>query len=143
MKNNSMDHAYLNEKNEVVPLEVFTEDHKVNTENMEIWGRHFAKSRRVNGTQLSVWFRPVNISTVFLGLNHSWCEHKPLWFETMIFGGKFDEYQERYTTYDEAVEGHKKAVHKVLNHQKVQIATVTIVLTVVAAFAKYFFDVLS
>jgi hypothetical protein len=28
----------------------------------------------------------------------------------MIFGGEHDQYQERYTSYEDAVEGHQKAV---------------------------------
>lgn len=50
------------------------------------------------------------ISTVFLGVNHNFQKGKPLLFETMIFGGKHDQYQERYSTWEEAKEGHKKAV---------------------------------
>jgi hypothetical protein len=47
------------------------------------------------------------VSTVFLGINHNfWGEGPPILFETMIFGGKMDEYQHRYHTYDEAVSGH-------------------------------------
>jgi hypothetical protein len=32
-----------------------------------------------------------------------------LLFETMIFGGEYDMYLERYTTYSEAVDGHQRA----------------------------------
>ena len=51
------------------------------------------------------------VSTVFIGLDHSFGGLKPLLFETMIFGtGDEDEYQERYSTYEEAEAGHAKAV---------------------------------
>lgn len=55
------------------------------------------------------------VSTVFLGLDHGIGGQgtKPLLFETMVFGGKYDEECERYTTWDEAVEGHKNMVKKV------------------------------
>lgn len=53
------------------------------------------------------------ISTVFLGLDHSWEEGPPVLFETMIFGGEHDMYQDRYCTWEEAEEGHKKAVNLV------------------------------
>jgi hypothetical protein len=33
------------------------------------------------------------VSTVFLGTNHSFGFEPPLLFETMIFGGRFDDYQ--------------------------------------------------
>lgn len=51
-----------------------------------------------------------NVSTVFLGLDHSF-EHgaEPVLWETMIFGGPHDNYQDRYTSYDAAVAGHAKA----------------------------------
>lgn len=52
----------------------------------------------------------VFVSTVFLGIDHSFGGGKPLLFETMIFGGKRNEYQERCSTYNEAVEMHKKAL---------------------------------
>jgi len=51
------------------------------------------------------------ISTIFLGLDHNyWGKGPPVLFETMIFGGPEDQYQERYSTWDEAKEGHRKAV---------------------------------
>lgn len=51
----------------------------------------------------------IKISTVFLGVDHSWNDHFPALFETMIFGGEHSEYQERYTTWDEALAGHETA----------------------------------
>jgi hypothetical protein len=53
------------------------------------------------------------VSTVHLGLNHQYGDGPPLIFETMIFwpdGDDHDEYQERYSTREEALEGHKTAV---------------------------------
>lgn len=55
----------------------------------------------------------IKVSTVFLGLDHSFNGGKPLLFETMIFGGGYDDYQERYTTWEEAEKGHKKALELV------------------------------
>lgn len=53
----------------------------------------------------------VRISTVFLGLDHNWFgEGPPLLFETMIFGGPHNDYQERCSTWDEALIQHKTAV---------------------------------
>jgi len=64
---------------------------------------------------LGKWFRlkrfePITISTVFLGLDHSFGKGPPLLFETMIFGGKFDSYQERYSTWEQAEAGHLRAI---------------------------------
>ncbi len=55
----------------------------------------------------------IRISTVFLGLNHGYGEEPPILFETMIFGGDFDEEMWRYSTWEEAVKGHQEAVEKV------------------------------
>lgn len=52
----------------------------------------------------------VRVSTVFLGLDHRFgSEGPPLLFETMIFGGEHDQYQERCSTWDEAEAMHTKA----------------------------------
>lgn len=56
-----------------------------------------------------------DISTVFLGLNHSFGMGPDLWFETMVFGGELDGEQDRYTTWDEAVAGHAEMVSRVRN----------------------------
>ena len=52
------------------------------------------------------------ISTVFLSMDHGLGgligDGTPVLFETMVLGGEHDEYQERYHTYDEAEEGHKR-----------------------------------
>ena len=59
----------------------------------------------------------VYISTVFLGLDHSYGGIVPLLWETMIFEGSLDGYQERYTSYEEALTGHEFAVQMVKNNQ--------------------------
>jgi hypothetical protein len=57
----------------------------------------------------------VKVSTVFLGLDHAFMSDKPILFETMIFGGEHDDYQERYSTWDEAEAGHQRAIQLVFN----------------------------
>lgn len=52
----------------------------------------------------------VSVSTVFLGLNHNYGIGAPILFETMVFGGKFDGEQERYSTWDDAENGHDKMI---------------------------------
>ena len=60
------------------------------------------------------------VSTVDLGINHSFDEI-PLYYETMIFPitdgevNYFDVYCDRYTTEEEAKEGHQKAIDYVKN----------------------------
>ncbi|WP_439372903.1 hypothetical protein [Bradyrhizobium sp. DASA03120] len=56
----------------------------------------------------------VHISTVFLGLDHRFFgDGPPLLFETMIFGGRLDEFQNRCATWDEAEAMHAEAVEQV------------------------------
>jgi len=64
------------------------------------------------------YFGDVEVSTVFLCHDHSLGgligeDRKPILFETMIFGGKHDNCCERYHTYDEAMEGHKRVCEMV------------------------------
>jgi hypothetical protein len=54
------------------------------------------------------------VSTVFLGLDHAWDSDIPVLWETMIFGGEHDQYQDRYTSHEDALEGHKKALNLII-----------------------------
>ena len=51
----------------------------------------------------------VEISTVFLGLDHQLDDGPPLLFESMIFGGKHDQWVERCSTWRQAEAQHEKA----------------------------------
>lgn len=91
------------------------EGHKiVACDNLFEWAQWFENAdRRVAETILG----DVRISTVFLGLNHSFgsvLNHNrvPLVFETMIFGGILNLEMERYPTWQDAEEGHKRWVAK-------------------------------
>lgn len=57
------------------------------------------------------------VSTVFLGIDHSFAPSLPTLFETMIFGGAFDGYTARYHTYEQAELGHKHAVSIIKERQ--------------------------
>jgi hypothetical protein len=55
----------------------------------------------------------VQVSTVFLGLDHNWRDGPPLLFETMTFSDDVPalaDRQDRYATWDEAVAGHARTV---------------------------------
>ena len=69
------------------------------------WGLKYKINRLVGRYQ----FGEVVVSTVFLGMDHSFNGGTPVLFETMIFGGEYDQFQERYCNWDEAEEGHKVA----------------------------------
>ena len=51
-----------------------------------------------------------HISTIFLGIDHSFKESTPILFATVIFGGDHDGYRERYSTWEEAVAGHERCI---------------------------------
>lgn len=55
----------------------------------------------------------VDVSTVFLGLDHSFGSGPPLLFESMIFGGDLDQETDRYETYEQAEAGHSAMVARV------------------------------
>lgn len=52
----------------------------------------------------------VLVSTVFLGMDHAYDGGIPLLFETMVFGGEHDLWQDRCSTWSGAEEMHAKAV---------------------------------
>ena len=87
---------------------ILEEKTPVLTDDLLEWAKWLENAdRRVAKTTLP---NGVEVSTVFLGLDHSFSEGKPLLFETMIFGGEHDTYQERYTTWEEAEAGHQRAI---------------------------------
>lgn len=55
------------------------------------------------------------VSTVFLGLDHSFDGGAPLLFETLVFGGDLDGEMDRYGTWDEAVAGHAAMMERIKN----------------------------
>jgi hypothetical protein len=77
------------------------------------WGRWFETAdneRIVMKTELE----EEQVSTVFLGVDHSFGRKLlPILWETMIFGGPHDQWQERYTSRDEAVRRHHEIVGKI------------------------------
>lgn len=84
---------------------ILKEQEAVPVLSLEEWGAFFqdTEKRRVALTYLTnkVW-----ISTVFLGLDHSFGGPVPLLFETMTFGGPRDGEQWRAATWQEAEAWH-------------------------------------
>lgn len=97
-----------------------------------IWDQDFIKNRRV---ALAILPNGYRVSTVFLGLDHSFNGGPPVLWETMVFGpetGSMDLDGGRYTSYDAAVTGHAVFVERWKleppqgNPNEVPWATVTI-----------------
>lgn len=88
----------LDEKNNVIPSDWISCMRFI--QNI---GKKILKQDKINGKL---------ISTVFLGIDHSFDEKELHVFETMIFnqGEWSEEYCDRYSTFDSALIGHQKAI---------------------------------
>lgn len=78
--------------------------------DMLVGAKAIEKQRRVALTDV---YDGCKVSTVFLGLDHSFTPGgPPLVFETMVFGGPFSDEGGRYSTWAEAEAGHARWVEK-------------------------------
>lgn len=74
------------------------------------WGRWMGTARRhVAHDQVG----NVRVSTIFLGLDHSFFGGAPVLWETMVFGGALDGRQRRYTSREAALAGHAELLSKI------------------------------
>lgn len=91
---------------------VLLEQHPIPENNLFKWAEWVEKAQnRIIGKTV---IKDSTVSTVFLALDHNYSgKGKPILFETMVFGGPLDDEQERYCTYFEAEQGHKRWVKKV------------------------------
>lgn len=79
------------------------------------WGTWFENAENCKVAQTEV--NGAKVSTVFLALNHNFGEGTPILFETMIFGNdEFEDFQWRYSTWEQAEAGHEKAVSMLKAH---------------------------
>lgn len=90
------------------PLYMWIDGKIIQTDDVSIWSAYLRTDERVIvKTQVG----EVEISTIFLTLDHSFgTGGEPILFETMIFGGEYDQEMWRYTTEDKARQGHELAV---------------------------------
>jgi hypothetical protein len=84
----------------------------VHEPDVECWAEWFSKNenRILRQTDIA---RNIWVSTVFLGVDHNYTRSgrgPPVLWETMIFGGRHDQYHQRYTSRADALEGHDAAV---------------------------------
>jgi len=78
-------------------------------EDVIVWGEWMNKNPHHVADEM---IGDVRISTVFLGLDHSyWGGH--LLFETMVFGGRLDLEQDRCSTWEEAEKMHELMCERV------------------------------
>jgi hypothetical protein len=105
-----MDHMYYTlNGHEVVPVPTFPAELYEGDKD----------ARRVGWTEIDA---ECHVSTVFLALNHNYFPGgEPVLFETMIFGGKYSEYQWRYHTWDEAEAGHNAIVRALQEGQHPEV----------------------
>lgn len=80
-----------------------------------IWFSEHSNDRQIARTELP---NGSVVSTVFLGLDHSFGGREPQLYETMIFGGPLDETQDRYATRQAAINGHEHYCHVALQTQE-------------------------
>lgn len=92
-----MSEHYILDGHEAVPADLMT------------WARFFEKADRIVAkTDVG----DARVSTVFLGLNHSWGDGPPMLFETLVFGGRHDGDMERCSTWEEAEAQHAAMVER-------------------------------
>ena len=79
--------------------------------DFEKWAQWFEKAERHVGNET---IGNSKISTVFLGLDHAFGGGAPVLWETMVFGGKLDQEQDRCSGSREQAEAmHARMVEKV------------------------------
>ena len=92
----------------------------VPTDDVMEWAKMFKNTdnRRVAWDEVG----DARISTVFLGLDHSFGEGSPLLFETMVFTNQleWDGYCERYCTWEEAETGHARILQLVKDGDRME-----------------------
>lgn len=65
------------------------------------------------------------VSTVFLGVDHNHFGGEPILFETMIFGGPRDMFQQRYCCWEEAERGHAEVVNELQGAERMLCSVVS------------------
>jgi len=98
-------HYILDDQQRPVPLP---------DEDLMKWARWFGQANELRTVGWDI-YAGCKISTVFLGLDHNFMDNGPpiLW-ETMVFGGPMDQYQQRCSgTWEQAEAMHAAVVEKV------------------------------
>lgn len=90
------------------------EGRRVVPSNLATWA---ATIDGMGGNRVLAWTRiarDVDVSTVFLGVDHRHgATGPPIVFETLVFGGIAHDYMRRYSSYRKAIRGHWRTVRMV------------------------------
>lgn len=84
-----------------------------------VWAKWFETANRTvrkDTANVSLGGTPVgkvDVSTVFLGIDHAFGGGMPILFETMVFGGPLDQECERCSTWEAAEKMHEKMCERV------------------------------
>lgn len=89
---------------------ILVDGHPVEEPDLIKWGRWMDGPERIVRQDAVGSSR---VSTVFLGLDHSFGDGPPVLWETMVFGGPLNDEQRRYTTAAAALAGHEEMVRRV------------------------------
>lgn len=100
----SRDHWILDENRKLIKTDLIT------------WGKWLqtCKDRIVKQEMVG----DSKVSTVFLGIDHNFNDGPPILWETMVFGGKLDQEQDRCSgNWEQAEAMHQQMVAKVKHNQ--------------------------
>lgn len=90
---------------------ILVDDKPVAEPDILKWAQWFGE--KGSESQMRFTVGDVRVSTCFLGIDHGTDPENPILWETMIFGGEHDGYQERCCTIEEARKMHAVAVEMV------------------------------
>ena len=82
--------------------------------DLRTWSEMFKLPRHVGRTEIVLHGYRITVSTVWLGLDHSFGDGPPIIFEMMMFSGdpRFNETSDRYSTYEEARTAHEYIIER-------------------------------
>ncbi len=105
----------MKRKRNILGLYILKNKKPVLCEDLLAWAKWFEEQKRkVADTKIG----KVEVSTVFLGIDHGFFSNRIILFETMVFGGKHNHFCRRYSTWIEAEQGHQDAVDMVKKAEK-------------------------
>jgi len=89
------------------------------TDDVVLWGKWMEKEKNRRVGETFMQNDKVHISTVFLGLDHGFMQGgEPVVFETMVFGGAYNQHQERCNTWGEAAAMHERVCEMVREEEE-------------------------